>query len=395
MKKIFCKYSILFLASTVPLFSMMSDQNQGGNKVVVASPAYDFTFKRLFNKSEHLINFLNSLFYPNAEENDLKIRKITYNSESAVSGQRYKHIYFDISCTCEAYALINTRSGRSHGEIFKFDVEMQRKSLECYYKRSIFYGAKLFTQDIAPATSFSDIPPVKVVSFLRESFSSPCDEILYRVTPTIIFKNSAGEEEYKEPAEPTMEWFYIQLDKIPEDYTLTSSFDQWINFMDLERYGKATPEERYAYTIDRDKFTDAGVQAAVDEMKKVVETDFEAYKKNVSEEINDSMLVAEEQKKLAEARAEAQAERAKVVQLEQEKVATMAKITELEQKLAELKRQSEEPSATFQSKKQKTQGDSSDTPRDIFAQEGQEQIISSSSNSDRSETISGLLSTSK
>ena len=281
---------------------------------IVASPAYDFSFKKLFYKKKNLINFLNSLFYPDAGENDLKIRELTYNSEASIPGKKYKHIYFDISCTCTAYAIIKTRSARGPGEMFKFDVEMQRKGMEEYYKRSVFYGARLFSQDAESVVVYSDVTPVKIVSFLRESCGSPCDEVLYRVEPMIIYQNSDDETVCTRPSEPTMEWVYIQLDKIPESCEESeSSFEQWIRFMDLERNSEPFSGEGYAYTIEKDKFSDDGVQGAMKDMEEIVKKQFREYQKSVEDEKADAMLEAGRRKELVEARdkAEARAKAAK------------------------------------------------------------------------------------
>ena len=228
-------------------------------------------------------------------------------------------------------SIIRTRSGHGPGKIFKFDVEMQRRAQEAYYKRSVFYGARLFTQDTEEAESYSDIPPVKVISFLRESSNSPCEEILYRVTPTIIFENSLGETVYKKPSEQTMEWFYIQLDKIPKDHTLRSAFDEWITFLNIERSGSAVENEKYAYDIPKDQFLDTEVKAAVNEMENVVKTNFTAYLKTVQDEIADSKLDGEKDRKIAIAKA--QTKRAKLIAIKAKNRERIAKRKALKLKL--------------------------------------------------------------
>lgn len=107
MKKLVNKYTTSFISFLIPLLSLVSDSgvSKESKIVQIASPAYDFTFKKLFNKECFLMSFLNSLFYPEAKEDGLKI---TYDSEASIPGKKYKHIYFDISCTCEAYATSKT-----------------------------------------------------------------------------------------------------------------------------------------------------------------------------------------------------------------------------------------------------------------------------------------------
>lgn len=83
---------------------------------MIADPAYDKTFKGLFGEKLNdkdgellLMHFLNSIFYPTANENGFKIREITklqnesfYNKTDG-NDVDISMLIFDICCKCICY----------------------------------------------------------------------------------------------------------------------------------------------------------------------------------------------------------------------------------------------------------------------------------------------------
>ena len=86
---------------------------------------------------------------------------------------------------------------------------------------------------------------------------------------------------------------------------------------------------------------------------KIVKTQFRVYQKSVQDERADAMMAGEEQKRLAKARAEAEAERAKAQEERAKAEAERERADSLAQEVAALKRQLQEVTAS-QAKKFKT-----------------------------------------
>ena len=132
---------IAIIAIATPLFLRADPpENSSGNpfekfppskkgNVMIASPIIDSTFKEIFGKKDLLMDFLNSLLYPNADENGLKIRELVYRPSAIVTGREFKKIFIDIGCTCSVYSVNSFGNKITQGE-YKLDIEMQKQALE-------------------------------------------------------------------------------------------------------------------------------------------------------------------------------------------------------------------------------------------------------------------------
>ena len=116
---------------------------------VIVDPSYDQTFKRVMStdtdKVKYLMSFLNSIYYPEARENDLMIRKIEAldkenTSIGKSSGAGIK--ICDIACKCTAYSIgVEDSRKRRIDEVGEtFNVEMQRSPEVDFIMRLVNYG---------------------------------------------------------------------------------------------------------------------------------------------------------------------------------------------------------------------------------------------------------------
>jgi len=118
--------------------------------ITIADPSYDQIFKKILSTSEEskdrLMSFLNSLYYPKATEDDLKIREIvSLDKEITQMGEKSKAgvLFCDIACKCICFtkdkAMIDSeeddeddlnfrkrRQETSNEQQYAFDIEMQR-----------------------------------------------------------------------------------------------------------------------------------------------------------------------------------------------------------------------------------------------------------------------------
>lgn len=113
---------------------------------IIADPSYDQTFKKIMStdtdKQEALINFLNSIYFPDAEEDDVKIREIQPLDKEYTELGRESQIgvrFCDIACRCLYYAVDDQPDSKGGA----FDIEMQRSTQRQILDRLVDYGQKL------------------------------------------------------------------------------------------------------------------------------------------------------------------------------------------------------------------------------------------------------------
>lgn len=214
------------------------------NIVEIASPAYDFSFKKLFSDKDILKEFLNALYYP--EGSDEKITYVEPMDDYSIKGNS-KHIYFDICCECT----VQDRVGETH----LVDIEMQRIALSYYFNRITLYGCRLFSgQD---EKDYDKLKPVKVVSFLNQNLDN---------NEGWLFKNiiarESGNGSLSKLSKPLLEWTFIQLPKFSEDdVDMNNKLNQWVSLMNIEHVG--IKKTQYIYKIDKGKYTDNCVNSGI------------------------------------------------------------------------------------------------------------------------------------
>ena len=351
-----------FLAVVITFVQLCFLTNGFCEEVVIASPAYDFSFKDLFKNKEYLISFLNSLLYPNAGENDFKIREIEYKSEAIVSSKQFKSVYFDINCQCTAYQITKTRSRHSAKQVYKFDVEMQRYAFKDYISRSLFYASKLFTEGVKPGDEYENILPVKVISVIKNESLSLCDDVVYKIAPTVIRTESDGNLILEPMKNPPIECYYIQLDKIQKDKKLKSVFDQWVNFLNVEETGEKVAPDRFIYRISKDQYTNQEVRGAIQFMKDYAENKNINYDEQVRATLTDAAIFRTANKMIKEASKQIAAANKKIAitdeiiaitdkmrkETDENTIKILeAKLTVKRKELAKLQKSSHEPNSSF------------------------------------------------
>lgn len=351
---------IAIIAIATPLFLRADPpENSSGNpfekfppskkgNVMIASPIIDSTFKEIFGKKDLLMDFLNSLLYPNADENGLKIRELVYRPSAIVTGREFKKIFIDIGCTCSVYSVNSFGKKITQGE-YKFDIEMQKQALDNYYVRSIFYGAKLFTNDVKPSLGYSEVVPVKVISLIKTDQIGLSDKVCYRVVPTIVESETPqGPHTFKIPKNDTMEWYYIQLGKNDKLANENPALYEWLSFLNIEAEQTPLSQESYAYEISPNRFKNEKIRIAIKMMHDYVENNFANYKREIAEEIDAIRNTRDAQKNYerltmeaeeANTRAEEANMRAEEANMRAD--AANARVEEAEEKIKELKRKLE------------------------------------------------------
>lgn len=289
--------------------------------VTIASPAYDYSFKTLFSKHDVLINFLNSLYYPNAQENDLKIREVKVHDPFEFSpSEKWKSIYFDVACECTAYAK-NTeklRSGEAKENYKKtiFDVEMQREVDSSYRKRSFYYGCTIFSKQLTAGKGFSHLKPVRVVSFLNKSLDDDKGVKFDYVLVNKAYKEKEGGVylEYTEEEEPLLQFTYIQLSLFDRDHAnFNDNLEAWLSLMSIEKSDSNVGSDNGTfiplYNISLSKYNNSNIKAAIDELARIAKDHFSDYVGSFQQAIKDeapmidkNLIIAAAQKKAEEER---------------------------------------------------------------------------------------------
>ena len=323
--------------------------------VIIASPITDSTFKVIFGKDYLLMDFLNSLLYPNAGENGLKIRELVYRPSAIVTGREFKKIFIDIGCTCSVYSVNSFGKKITQGE-YKFDIEMQKQALDNYYVRSIFYGAKLFTNDVKPSLGYSEVVPVKVISLIKSDLTGLSDKGCYRVLPIIVESETPqGPYTFNIPKKDTMEWYYIQLGKNDKLANENPALYEWLSFLNIEAEQTPLSQESYAYEISPNRFKNEKIRIAIKMMHDYVENNFANYKREIAEEIDAIRNTRDAQKNYERLTMEAEEANTRAEEANMRADAANARVEEAEEKIKELKRKLE---SLLQQKGEKIEEDS-------------------------------------
>ena len=280
----------------------------------VASPAYDYAYKRLFLQPENknlLVHFLNSIFYPDAlseEDAGMKIRELEYLPLRTVTGKKEKQTEADTKVRCSAYALPKPEPDKILSQ--KFDLEMQRWADGWYLKRTAYYGSACFTTGVPRGTMMKDIPPVKVVSIiLHSAYAVPRGMQIRRSEMHSRWESveDRNPTRWKESAKETVELIDFYLSATNLSYASGTPLMQWLAFFNIEELFKEhTEEDGFVIIVDPNRFSDPNVRSALGVMKTIVETDFVNYRNNASQErmmewqMMEYMKTAEEEKRKKE-----------------------------------------------------------------------------------------------
>ena len=119
----------------------------------IADPSFDTIFKKIFydispennniNGKTRLISFINGILFPDAKDDDIKVREIRYIQNEIVTygNENRKGTYmFDVPCICTCW---RTEHKKENESIFGVDIEMQIKYQPEYPDRFYKYNVRL------------------------------------------------------------------------------------------------------------------------------------------------------------------------------------------------------------------------------------------------------------
>ncbi|CAL6105295.1 Hypothetical_protein [Hexamita inflata] len=248
------------------------------SNVVIYDPMYDAVSKKLFddtyryrvgdtwyNSGQNFINFVNSIFYPTAKDNDFQIRKIKPISAKSISDQciiKSKSLLdtsTDCAYECTCYALDS-----SNESTYIFNLEMQRSQttgqLQNFNDRMLHYTSSLFDvkykyDPFVPVRGLviiDDIvnPNTQIISnnFISQYVQNHQivnAEIASDKVISIYIQLPAFVSKGKFIANRNIE--YSILDKI---YCLSNEAINWLKLYCAHRYGLPSSPRKYKISLD-------------------------------------------------------------------------------------------------------------------------------------------------
>jgi len=134
---------------------------------LIADPSYDTIFKKIFydispendniDGKTRLISFINGILFPDAEDDDIKVRKIKYlQNEIVTYGNEVRKgtFIFDVPCICTCWGIEYSEDDSSpqkkNETIFGVDIEMQIMYQKDYPERFYKYNVRLSTYHQVP-----------------------------------------------------------------------------------------------------------------------------------------------------------------------------------------------------------------------------------------------------
>ena len=187
-----------------------------------ADPKNDLAFKKIFgneNKKEILISFLNSVL---DFKNEKTIVEVTLDNPYQLPDiQELKETILDIKAT------------NQNGD--KFIVEMQKKDLSNFAKRSLYYTSKAYVSQIDKGEDVINLKKVYYIAILNFNMF---DNINY-ISRHLIINQETMTQDLKD-----FEFTFIELKKFNtklED--LNSTIDKWIYFINNASSFDLIPKE--------------------------------------------------------------------------------------------------------------------------------------------------------
>ena len=197
-----------------------------------ADPKNDLAFKKIFGNSKHkniLISFLNSVL-------DFKDGKVIVEVELANPYQvpkipELKETILDIQAT--------NRNGE------KFIVEMQRKDLGNFTKRSLYYTSKAYVEQLPKGNDYTSLKKVYFIGIVNfEIFTST-----NFISRHLIINQESNKQDLDD-----FEFTFIELPKFNKElHQLENILDKWIYFIKNAQDLTLIPQEYKS----REEFLDA------------------------------------------------------------------------------------------------------------------------------------------
>jgi predicted transposase/invertase (TIGR01784 family) len=179
--------------------------------VIKINPKVDFVFRKLFGSEENidlLISLLNSILQLVVPIADARIM----NPFNLATYQRGKETILDIKAVDE------------NG--IWYDIEMQLQPHALYGKRAVYYGAKMFTEQIEQGVEFAALNKTIGIHFLDFDYFEGND----RFVRHFVFKDAETNDRPKEL--DCLEFYFVEMPKFKKDWSqIKTALDRWIAFL--------------------------------------------------------------------------------------------------------------------------------------------------------------------
>lgn len=172
-------------------------------------PKIDMAFKKLFGSEDHkqvTISFLNTML---EYTGDRRIESIDFmNNEQLPVYLDKKENILDIFCVDKGKR--------------KFIVEMQNAWMASFEKRIVYYGTKVYANQLSTAKPYSDLDPVTVVAITKKFNVFPKKQN-YKSIHTLV-DNKTGEHDIDD-----ITFAFIELPKfVKKEHELVTDEDKWL-----------------------------------------------------------------------------------------------------------------------------------------------------------------------
>ena len=200
----------------------------------ILNPKIDFVFKKLFGSEENkdiLISFINSIL-----SEDQQIKEI-----------ELKNPYNIANYKSDKMSILDIKAVDEKG--IWYDIEMQLSDQKFYEKRSFYYWAKVYSDQMEGGYNYDKLRKTISINILEFDYLEEDDfHNIYKVY----------NEKSKKELSSVFEMHFIELNKFKKDFKdVKTALDRWVLFLNR------------AYELERNKIPE---ELAVDEaVKKAVE----------------------------------------------------------------------------------------------------------------------------
>jgi predicted transposase/invertase (TIGR01784 family) len=181
-----------------------------GMNTIKIKPKVDFVFRKLYGTEENkdlLISLLNSVIQPDVPITDVRIM----NPFNLANYERGKETILDIKAIDENGVW--------------YDVELQLLPHVLYGKRAVYYGAKVFTDQIEQGGDWTALNKTIGIHFLDFRYFDD-DRVVHRFVLMDAQTNQTSKEL------DCLEFYFVELPKFDKDWPqVRTALDRWIAFL--------------------------------------------------------------------------------------------------------------------------------------------------------------------
>ena len=187
-----------------------------------ADPTNDIAFKKIFgdkNKKEILVSFLNAIL--DFKEDKIITNVIIVNPYQVPKIKELKETILDIKATNQA------------GE--NFIVEIQKKDLGNFSKRTLYYTAKAYVEQLDKGNNYSKLKKVYFIGLLNFNMFT---------NKNFISRHLIFNQETKTQDLDDFEFSFIELNKFNKNINqLENNLDKWVYFLKYAKDLTIIPKE--------------------------------------------------------------------------------------------------------------------------------------------------------